>query len=221
MPQILTYVLKHPEAPKSLNDGGAGSKQHWGTAARDKAKWAEVYACLLELERVPRGAEQIRLDAVLRFKVRRRRDVTNFEPALVKAFADVLVDGTTRTKKAKVRIAGGWIPDDTAEYFTFGELTFEHPKPWPSLLGDAEIELTLTCTYPDPITLVPSTSAYDRADLMRIDHQPDVHPLHHRVQTHKEPVSGVLRKTVGECVHRHKPSVYDGLTAATGSLRVA
>lgn len=130
---IRTFELTHPAAPKSLNEGGVGSRQHWGTAHREKKTWEAVYCGILLAEKVPFGMESCHADAIIRWKRvpswgdrQDRRDVPNYEPAIVKPFADALTRGF-----------GGraWLPDDTPEFFTFGELSFEHPDPW---------------THPDP-----------------------------------------------------------------------
>lgn len=156
---VREFTLTHPEAPKSLNAGGAGSRRHWAVGFREKQKWAEVFATLLEIAKVPRGMSHCRLDAVIRWKTRRRRDVTNYTAPIVKPFADVLVSGAI-IKQHRLRIAGGWLADDTDEFFTFGTLRFEHPDhPWTNALGNAELVLVLAAAYPD-IAPAPASKSF-------------------------------------------------------------
>lgn len=152
------YVLTHPGSPKSLNAGGAGSRQHWAIGYREKKYWTELWSALLENDGVPRGATHIRVDATIRWKIRRRRDVTNYIAPIVKPLADVFVDGTTKLKKTSFVIQGGWIPDDTDEFFTWGELTFEYPKPWTNQLSDSELLVRIRATYPTEPLPKPRTS---------------------------------------------------------------
>ncbi len=104
-----TFVITHDEAPKSLNRGGAGSRRHWGGAHREKRQWEGVYAMLLLAAKVPRGMAKARVDATLEFVDNRRRDVENYRPAIAKPLADALVKG-------------GWLADDTDEFFDFGHV---------------------------------------------------------------------------------------------------
>ena len=50
--------------------------------------------------------------ASLRFPTRRRRDEGNFRALLEKSLGDAMVNG-------------GWLPDDTPDWFRFGECVFE------------------------------------------------------------------------------------------------
>lgn len=113
-----TFVLTHREVPKSMNAGGGGSRVHWATARDEKRRWEGVYALLLLAEKVPTHMEHCTARAIIRWKHRNRRDSTNYIASIVKPLADALVKG-------------GWLADDTDEYFTFGGVSFEYPEEWP------------------------------------------------------------------------------------------
>lgn len=194
MPETRSFTLTYPEAPKSLNDGGAGSRRHWSVGYLEKSKWHEIYSGLLEIEGVPRGASHIHVDAAIHWRIRRRRDETNYEPAIVKPLADVFVHGTTRTKKAKVLVRGGWIPDDTSEFFEFGELSFAYPKPWPHPLTDSFLELRITATYPNltmPKREGTRTSVEFTADLSGSGPRPSVHSVTNILQITKNRMDAI------------------------------
>lgn len=63
---------------------------------------------------VPRKLKSARAKATIRFKQRRRRDEGNFRVILEKALGDALVEG-------------GWLEDDTSDYYRFGEVTLFAP----------------------------------------------------------------------------------------------
>jgi hypothetical protein len=100
-----TFVLAHDEVPASLNKGGAGSRRHWSAGAREKKRWEGLFFVMLLSEKVPKGASHIRVRVDLEFTAPARRDSENFRPAFSKPFADALVKG-------------GWLADDTDEFFT-------------------------------------------------------------------------------------------------------
>jgi Holliday junction resolvase RusA-like endonuclease len=101
---VKTFVLGYNEAPKSLNEGGVGSRRHWSAGHAEKKKWENIYGMLLLGSKAPRGMAYCKVKATLQFRDHRRRDVDNYRPAISKPLADVLVKG-------------GWLPDDTAEFF--------------------------------------------------------------------------------------------------------
>lgn len=72
-------------------------------------------------QRVPRGLSSVTATATIRFKQRRRRDEGNFRVILEKAFGDALV-------------AGGWLADDTADLYRFGEVKLRAPVPKPETI---------------------------------------------------------------------------------------
>lgn len=61
--------------------------------------------------RVPKPLPPVRASAVLRFSSKRKRDEGNFRSVLEKALGDAL--------------QLGWLEDDTPEFFTFGDLSFD------------------------------------------------------------------------------------------------
>lgn len=133
-----TFVLSYPEAPKSLNAGGAGSRRHWSVAHQEKRRWEGLYVMLLLAEGVPTGMGHCSLEATIRWKTRARRDSTNYIAPIVKPLADALVKG-------------GWLPDDTDEFFRFSGLTFEYPDVWrysdPRV--KSELVVCLRASYPE------------------------------------------------------------------------
>lgn len=113
-----TFVLTHREVPKSMNRGGGGSRVHWATARDEKRRWEGIYAMLLLAERVPVRMVFCTAKALVRWKRRNHADETNYISPIVKPLADALQKG-------------GWLPDDTGEYFKFEGVTFEYPEEWP------------------------------------------------------------------------------------------
>lgn len=132
-----TFVLTHLEAPKSMNAGGAGSRQHWAVGYREKQRWEGIYTMLLLGRRVPTGMASCTANAVIRWKNRNRRDSTNYIAPIVKPLADALVKG-------------GWLPDDTDEFFSFAGVAFEYPEVWPfrDPRTKAELVVRLEASYP-------------------------------------------------------------------------
>lgn len=102
-----TYVLSYDEVPKSLNAGGTGSRRHWSVGHKEKRRWEGVWAMLLMERRAPRHMVKVYVSALIEVEDNRKRDSENFRSAISKPLADALVKG-------------GWLPDDTDEFFTFG-----------------------------------------------------------------------------------------------------
>lgn len=113
-PQIQRTLIVDA-TPPSLNQ--IGYRSHWAVGRRHKRQWQNDLAVLLMARGVPRGLQRVEASAVLTFPTRRRRDEGNFRVLLEKALGDALVEG-------------GWLPDDTAQHFTFGAVTFAlgHPR---------------------------------------------------------------------------------------------
>lgn len=113
MPQA---TLEVPETPPSFN--AIGYRSHWAVGRRHKQQWQRWLSTALMVAQVPRGLSTVTATAELRFKQRRRRDEGNFRVILEKALGDALVEG-------------GWLADDTAEYYRFGglELSAPHSEP--------------------------------------------------------------------------------------------
>lgn len=111
-----------PVVPTSFN---ATRTAHWRTVKRHHdALKDELIVALFQWEATKPTAlaqvanKRVRASAQLRFPKRRRRDEGNFRAPLEKALGDALQHR-------------GIIADDTPDYFTFGELTFD-PEPGPS-----------------------------------------------------------------------------------------
>ena len=128
---VRRFIISHDEAPKSLNAGGTGSRQHWGAAHREKKRWEETYGVLLMEAEVPRDMLFCEIEAWLTFKENRRRDPENFRPAVAKPFADTLV-------------AGGWLPDDTREFFNMRDM---HIAVGLKTGAKAKLAIQLDCRY--------------------------------------------------------------------------
>lgn len=112
----LARTLVYDDAPKSLNAGGTGSRRHWSQGYREKRQWQGIWGMLLIAEKLPRGASHVRIYVRIDFDDNRRRDAENFRPAVSKPFADALV-------------AGGWLADDTAEFFELVECRVNNNVP--------------------------------------------------------------------------------------------
>jgi hypothetical protein len=134
-----TFVLTHGEAPKSMNAGGGGHRVHWATARDEKRRWEGIYTLLLLAERAPTHMEFCEAEATIRWKRRNHRDSTNYLAPVVKPLADALVKG-------------GWLPDDTDEFFKFEGVSFEYPEEWPHRdpRVKAELVIRLVARYPEP-----------------------------------------------------------------------
>jgi hypothetical protein len=109
--QMSTATLVCHAVPPSLNKIGSRGKSHWAYT-HAKREWQEAIGRLLMAERVPRGLGHVHADATLRFPVVRTRDAGNFAWLLDKATGDALK-------------TGGWLTDDTPEYYEFGTVTFD------------------------------------------------------------------------------------------------
>lgn len=106
-----TYELELHDAPKSINAQSRGS--HW-PFTREKQKWQSMFFIALSAAKVPKGLAKVHATAVLRFPQKRRRDEGNYRAMLEKALGDAL--------------QLQWLPDDTPEHFTFGEVTFDDER---------------------------------------------------------------------------------------------
>jgi hypothetical protein len=112
-------TLRIPGSPPSFN--AIGYRSHWAVGQRAKKQWQEWLSIALMEQGVPRGLESVRATATIRFKQRRRRDSGNFRVILEKALGDALVEG-------------GWLADDTASQYGFGDLTLFAPVPQPETI---------------------------------------------------------------------------------------
>ncbi len=120
----MQYALALPDTPPSFNAvGHSGSRWKW---TRAKKSWQGNFETMLMVGKVPRGLVKVEAAAILQFPTAVRRDVVNYRTILEKCLGDALVNG-------------GWLKDDTPEFFTFGSIEFaKGPK-----------QTTLILTVPD------------------------------------------------------------------------
>jgi len=85
---------------------------HWRKTRAHKQAWQRDLGMLLLSERLPRPLLRVDAWATIRFRQRRQRDEGNFRFLIEKSLGDALV-------------AGGWLPDDTPEHFSFGSVEFD------------------------------------------------------------------------------------------------
>ena len=97
-----TTTLVIPGCPKSLNRGGAGARQHWANAHREKMKWQDRYTQELAIAGVRKHMQFLTVRVTVRWKYKHRRDSTNYFAPIYKPLLDALV-------------GGGYIKDDTDE----------------------------------------------------------------------------------------------------------
>jgi hypothetical protein len=116
---VTKAALSVPGTPPSFN--AIGYRSHWAVGQRHKKQWQKDLSTALMVAQVPRGLESVKVTATLRFKQRRRRDEGNFRVILEKALGDALVEG-------------GWLSDDTADQYRFGELSLLAPVDRPETI---------------------------------------------------------------------------------------
>lgn len=107
----MNFQLTLHETPPSLNRFTGGSR---GPYHRAKKQWQTQLGTALMVAQVPRGLKEVKATAEVRFKTVRRRDEGNLRFLLEKALGDILVEG-------------GWLPDDTADFYTFARLRMIAP----------------------------------------------------------------------------------------------
>jgi hypothetical protein len=112
-------TLRIPGTPPSLNQ--IGFRSHWTKGRKAKQGWEQWLSIALMEQRVPKKLKRVEVTATLRFKQKRRRDEGNFKALLDKALGDVLQ-------------TGGWLADDTPDFYRFGELTLFAPVPQPETI---------------------------------------------------------------------------------------
>lgn len=98
--------------PPSFN--AVGLRSHWAVGRAEKLRWEGFLGIALMEAQVPRKLKHVEARATLRFKQRRRRDASNFRPLIDKALGDTLVEG-------------GWLEDDTADLYRFGDVELLAP----------------------------------------------------------------------------------------------
>ena len=102
--------VQAPSTPPSFN--AVGLHSHWRQGHRWKKAWQSDIWVLLLASGLPKPLRHVEVTARLRFPQKRQRDEGNFRVILEKACGDALV-------------AGGWLPDDSAEHYSFGRVEFE------------------------------------------------------------------------------------------------
>lgn len=113
----MIVTIDWPGVTVSVNDTRG---EHWSKTRKRRAKLKDDLYWLLLKERLP-ACTKIHATAQMFFRTAVRRDEGNFRAELEKALGDILVE------KA-------WLPDDTPEHFTFGELTFGKDFPQHTLI---------------------------------------------------------------------------------------
>lgn len=128
MKQIVT--LSYGDCPPSLNSVGSRGGGHWAYTSAKK-RWQKIMSELLLCSRIDHGVAHVSASAVLRFPVKRGRDVGNFQ-MIDKALGDALVKG-------------GYIADDVPQFYKFTGLSFDDE------LGPKRT--TVVLVYDSPISL--------------------------------------------------------------------
>lgn len=117
-------VLTIPDVPPSMNVIGGHS--NWTKYRWQKNKWENIVLIELAMSKLGKPLRiPVWVTAQLRFPTNRRRDEGNYRMMLEKVCGDALV-------------GGDWIPDDTPEYYRFGEVTFSDER------GASQTILTFT-----------------------------------------------------------------------------
>lgn len=112
---VCKQAKTHPDhlgAPPSLNVLGSGNQ--FAYIALKKA-WGELLSAQLEMSGLPKGLSHVLVEGQCTFPDRRRRDQGNHRFMLEKALGDALV-------------AGGWLADDSWEFYEFGGLAAGYEK---------------------------------------------------------------------------------------------
>jgi hypothetical protein len=115
----------HHGYPPSLNALGDGNRFAYRNL---KVAWETRFLEMLGETDLPHGLARVTVEGVITFPTRARRDQGNHRFLLEKALGDALT-------------AGGWLPDDDWEHFSFGGLEAEYVK------GEARVRLML---FPSP-----------------------------------------------------------------------
>jgi Holliday junction resolvase RusA-like endonuclease len=132
---IVSFVVN--EVPRTSNRGGGGSRRHWGVAHREKAKFEGLFLMHFLSEKLPKGLERVQATAQLQFKDRRRRDPDNYHFPISKPLGDALVKG-------------GYLPDDTADFYRLTEVTMNPDPLRTQLRQPARMLITLDYELPMP-----------------------------------------------------------------------
>lgn len=136
---LQTFELTVFETPKSLNAGGAGSRQHWGKAYKEKRKWQEAWLTEMMVAKVPKYPRSAVLQIAIHWKHKRRRDVDNYYSGTLKPLGDALQVWGMR--------------DDTPEYLRVEKFEMRHCEIWPPFAGRATafIVVAMTLEYDEEV----------------------------------------------------------------------
>lgn len=99
--------LEFGNVPPSINTRRG---EHWAKTRKRKQDWQDWFFLALLEQKVPK-LKKVHATAAIRLPRSRRRDEGNYRDVLEKALGDAL--------------QLQWLADDTPEFFTFGEVTFD------------------------------------------------------------------------------------------------
>lgn len=106
----------YDDTPGSVNHNANKRGRHWSQDRAHKQEWEGIYLALFMANRLPRKLSSVKVWFQLEFTdPGRRRDPENQRHPIVKPFADSLV-------------VAGYLPDDTADYFTCMDVTISDRK---------------------------------------------------------------------------------------------
>lgn len=111
-----TTTIDLPSVPESYNKTRYA---HWSVAYRAASRLREDIGYLLLASDMPRHLASVEAEALLMFPTKRKRDEGNFRTPLEKALGDALTQG-------------GFLPDDTPDYYRFGKLEFSPQRGGPA-----------------------------------------------------------------------------------------
>jgi hypothetical protein len=117
MAHTVTYVVTIPDCPRSVNQGGGGSRMHWATAYKEKLRWQDRYSMEFLAAGVAKRMLFCTVDVTVRWKYKHRRDSSNYFQPIFKPMLDALV-------------SSGYIEDDTDEWVKVEPLKFEVANHW-------------------------------------------------------------------------------------------
>jgi hypothetical protein len=106
----------YDDVPGTVNHGRSSRGQHWSKDRAHKAEWEGIFMVLFMHGALPKNLAHVKVWFKLEFfDPGRRRDPENFRHPLMKPFADTLV-------------RGGYLADDTGEFFTCVDLQLSPEK---------------------------------------------------------------------------------------------
>jgi hypothetical protein len=131
-------VVTVRDAPKSVNQGGGGTRANPFAAAKEKKEWEGRFFLELLQAKERRNMKFCRIKVEVRYKHKNRRDEENLRQPVIKPLLDAMVKGN-------------YLPDDTPEYVKVEDFRLAYPEVWvhkdPRL--KAEMVLYLEAEYAD------------------------------------------------------------------------